>query len=66
MTLAGARNDTAKQIRSLFVKRSVNSATCVALVNAVYFRGSWAELFDPELTAEPFYETPRVAARALE
>ncbi|KAH7951095.1 leukocyte elastase inhibitor [Rhipicephalus sanguineus] len=50
---------TASKIAELLPPGSVNSATCVALVNAVYFRGSWAELFDPELTAEePFYETP--------
>ncbi|XP_070393883.1 ipis-1-like [Dermacentor albipictus] len=51
--------ETASKIVELLPPGSVDSATCVALVNAVYFRGSWAELFDPELTAlEPFYETP--------
>ncbi|KAH7946101.1 hypothetical protein HPB49_020407 [Dermacentor silvarum] len=50
--------ETASKIVELLPPGSVDSATCVALVNAVYFRGSWAELFDPELTAEePFYET---------
>lgn len=50
---------TASKIAELLPPGSVESGTCVALVNAVYFRGSWAELFDPELTAEePFYETP--------
>ncbi|KAL1440509.1 hypothetical protein MTO96_009366 [Rhipicephalus appendiculatus] len=52
-------HETASKIAELLPPGSVDSATCVALVNAVYFRGSWAELFDPELTAEePFYETP--------
>lgn len=51
-------HETASKIAELLPPGSVDSATCVALVNAVYFRGSWAELFDPELTAEePFYET---------
>ncbi|KAH8023529.1 hypothetical protein HPB51_014778 [Rhipicephalus microplus] len=51
--------ETASKIAELLPPGSVDSGTCVALVNAVYFRGSWAELFDPELTAEePFYETP--------
>ncbi|KAH6931073.1 hypothetical protein HPB50_022050 [Hyalomma asiaticum] len=51
--------ETASKIAELLPLGAIDSSTCVALVNAVYFRGSWAELFDPELTTEePFYETP--------
>uniref|UniRef100_A0A0E9Y1H4 Serine protease inhibitor n=1 Tax=Amblyomma americanum TaxID=6943 RepID=A0A0E9Y1H4_AMBAM len=51
--------ETASKIAELLPRGSVEASTCAALVNAVYFRGLWADQFEPELTAEePFYETP--------
>lgn len=49
-------NKTNKKILKLMDDSSVNSLTRVILLNAVYFKGSWAKKFDPKLTEpKPFY-----------
>ncbi|XP_072880310.1 leukocyte elastase inhibitor-like [Hemitrygon akajei] len=46
---------TAGKIQDLLAADSVNSDTKLVLVNAIYFKGSWAEKFDEQCTQEmPF------------
>ncbi|XP_072880317.1 leukocyte elastase inhibitor-like isoform X1 [Hemitrygon akajei] len=46
---------TAGKIQDLLAAGSVNSDTKLVLVNAIYFKGSWAEKFDEQCTQEmPF------------
>jgi serpin B len=49
------------KITELLATGEVTQETCLALVNAVYFKASWAEPFEPAATrAGPFYVPGRV------
>lgn len=43
---------TKGKIPKLFEENSLDSSSCVALVNAIYFKGQWAKKFNPENTRE--------------
>ncbi|XP_036891381.1 serpin B3 [Sturnira hondurensis] len=45
-------SQTKEKIKNLCPKDSINSATVLALVNAIYFKGQWSEKFNPELTEQ--------------
>ncbi|XP_072417089.1 leukocyte elastase inhibitor A-like [Chiloscyllium punctatum] len=47
--------ETANKIKDLLAEGSVDSDTRLVLVNAIYFKGTWAEIFDEQDTREmPF------------
>jgi serpin B len=47
------------KIQGLFPPGSLDSSTRLALANAVYFKGDWAQPFDPNLTHDGrFFRTP--------
>jgi len=49
---------TAKRIQELFAPGTINADTRLALVNAIYFKGLWADQFDRALTKDkPFRVT---------
>jgi len=53
---AWVEEQTRKKITNLLTPGSVSADTRLVLVNAVYFKGLWAEQFDKKLTRnEPFY-----------
>ncbi len=43
---------THERIRELFPEKTIDALTCLVLANAIYFKGSWAEPFDPQQTQE--------------
>ncbi|XP_037012320.2 serpin B3 [Artibeus jamaicensis] len=45
-------SQTKEKIKNLFPEDSINSATVLVLVNAIYFKGQWNEKFDPKLTEQ--------------
>ncbi|MDA8244572.1 MAG: serpin family protein [Elusimicrobia bacterium] len=51
-------NATKGRIRGLFPEGSLDPLTRLVLVNAVYFKGSWENRFDPALTAEADFTGP--------
>ncbi|KAM7534353.1 hypothetical protein Aperf_G00000107496 [Anoplocephala perfoliata] len=47
---------TAEKIKDLMPKGSVDSQTRLVLANAIYFKGTWKDVFDSAMTSEgPFY-----------
>lgn len=51
---------TANRIRDLIPPGILDALTRLVLVNAIYFKGSWASQFDPDVTREaPFWIAPR-------
>ncbi|XP_019643332.1 PREDICTED: uncharacterized protein LOC109484493 [Branchiostoma belcheri] len=49
---------TQQKIHDLIQEDMLNDLTRVVLVNAIYFKGQWADMFDPYDTADmPFYRT---------
>ncbi|XP_048470319.1 leukocyte elastase inhibitor A [Rhincodon typus] len=51
---------TADKIKDLLADGSVNSDTRLVLVNAIYFKGSWAETFDERDTMEMPFKLSKV------
>jgi serine protease inhibitor len=52
---------TENRIKDLITEGALDSATRLVLVNAIYFKGAWADEFDPRLTADaPFQIAPDV------
>jgi serpin B len=50
---------TEKKIEDLIPSGMLDALTTLVLVNAIYFKGNWANQFDPNLTAAaPFWLTP--------
>ncbi|MBP8604453.1 MAG: serpin family protein [Phycisphaerae bacterium] len=50
------QDKTQDKIKNLIPAGALSAATRLVLTNAIYFKGSWAEEFDPKLTQnEPFY-----------
>ncbi|KAE8597801.1 hypothetical protein XENTR_v10016603 [Xenopus tropicalis] len=53
---AWVESKTKGKIQNLFAKGSLDSTTALALVNAVYFKGSWKKQFKKENTTDaPFF-----------
>jgi serpin B len=53
---AWVEDQTNSRIKDLLAEGQVNVATRLMLVNALYFKGLWAQPFDPELTKDrPFH-----------
>lgn len=48
------------KIPKLFEENSLDSSSCVALVNAIYFKGQWAKKFNPENTREEAFHLNKV------
>jgi serpin B len=46
------REVTRKQIKDLIMLDMLDSSTRLVLVNAIYFKGDWADKFDPKLTTD--------------
>lgn len=56
---AWVERQTRSKIKELLQKGTLSILTRMVLTNAVYFRGTWAEPFQEELTTPlPFYVTP--------
>uniref|UniRef100_A0ACD5WPN6 Uncharacterized protein n=1 Tax=Avena sativa TaxID=4498 RepID=A0ACD5WPN6_AVESA len=51
-------NATNKLIRDVLPQGSVDSSTVVVLANALYFKGTWAQPFDPSATFTAPFHTP--------
>jgi len=52
---------TENKIKELIPPDILDPLTCLVLVNAIYFKGNWANRFDPNLTRDaPFWITPDV------
>jgi serpin B len=52
-------NETEGMISNLLQPGTLNSATRLALVDAIYFNGGWQSIFDTNLTKiKPFYVSP--------
>ena len=56
---------TNKKIPEIVGEDSVNEMTRLVLVNAVYFKGSWAAAFDPKKTVEMDFNGPKGAEKAM-
>lgn len=53
-------------ITNLFAPGKLNSGTVMALVNAIYFKGAWQQLFDTNLTSlQPFYAPGQTVSARL-
>jgi serpin B len=53
---AWVEDKTNRKIQELIKPGILNEATCLVLVNAVYFKGNWSSQFDKQLTkAGPFH-----------
>ena len=50
---------TQQQIRDLLKPGSIEPATGLVLTNAIYFKGSWANAFPPELTRDGTFHGPQ-------
>jgi serpin B len=52
---------TENKIKDLISENALDSTTRLVLVNAIYFKGAWANEFDPSLTSQgPFLTEPDV------
>ncbi|XP_048405066.1 leukocyte elastase inhibitor A-like isoform X2 [Stegostoma tigrinum] len=56
---------TADKIKDLLADGSVNSDTRLVLVNAIYFKGSWAETFDERDTVEMPFKLSKKASKPV-
>ena len=60
MINAWVEEKTERKIQNLIPQGILNAFTCLVLVNAIYFKGDWAEPFEHRLTQEaPFWIKPR-------
>lgn len=50
---------TKEKIEDLLPARAVTADTKLVVVNAVYFKGSWAQAFDPKATADASFAAPK-------
>ncbi|MDT8284982.1 MAG: serpin family protein, partial [Thermovirgaceae bacterium] len=56
---------TREKIKDLIPEGSIDPLTRLVLVNAIYFKGDWAEQFDPADTVKaPFFVTPEKSIEA--
>lgn len=56
---AWVEEKTHEKIKDLIAPGLLSPLTTLVLVNAIYFKGNWAEQFDPQRTAPaPFWKTP--------
>ena len=56
---AWVERKTENRIQGIIPQSLLDAATCLLLVNAIYFKGDWASQFDPNLTGDaPFWVTP--------
>lgn len=48
------------KIKELFSKDTINNATVLVLVNAVYFKAKWEKYFDSENTVDALFSVNEV------
>ncbi|XP_076873394.1 leukocyte elastase inhibitor-like [Brachyhypopomus gauderio] len=57
---------TGDKIKDLLKPGSVDTNTCLALVNAIYFKGNWMQKFDPQNTKEMLFKINKDEKRPVQ
>ncbi|XP_044151184.1 serpin B4-like [Bufo gargarizans] len=57
---------TERKIRELFAQGSVNNSSVLVLVNAVYFKGTWANKFDEKNTKEGTFHMNKTETKKVQ